>query len=158
MKGWKFWPNTGSAESHMVTGRIRLTNHSILPQNFRMEWVALLNPIDRQGGMVAVPAGPTHVLAGETAYLYPVVFLTGGPQPGTALTRPWHWISSCTRATCASSPGLPPHCAVYEESLEAARSTTARPWEAELARVEMINLSQAVQIETGNPIGMPPLR
>ena len=35
-----------AAESNLVTGRIKITNHNILPINFRFEWVALLNPIE----------------------------------------------------------------------------------------------------------------
>lgn len=140
-----------ACESQVIAGRIRLTNQSILPQSFRMEWVALLNPIDRQGGMVAQQVGPSYVLAGETAYLSPVVVLTGGPQPVSSPypalahsielypgnTRQFSWAIAAMRS--------------YETSLEAARRATARPWEAEIARTELLNLSQNLQIETGNP-------
>jgi hypothetical protein len=137
-------------ESQVVAGRIKLTNHSILPQNFTMEWVALLNPIDRQGGMLVTAAGPNQVLAGETSYLCPVVFLTGGPQPSSgpypALahdleiypggSRQFSWAAAATRS--------------YESSLETARATTARPWEAEHARIDLFNASQTAQVQTGN--------
>jgi hypothetical protein len=139
------------SESNLVTGRLRITNNSILPQNFRLEWVSLLNPIDRQGGMVAVQTGPTSILEGETSYLNLAVFMTGGAQPSTgpypALAldlelypgnaRQFTWAASAARTR--------------ETALEAARTATARPWEAEQTRVEMLNLSQAVHIQTGNP-------
>lgn len=138
-----------AAESQVIAGRIRLTNNSILPQNFRLEWAALLNPIDRQGGMLPVSAGPNHVLAGETAYLSPVVFMTGGPQPTTspypALTLDLEMYPGNTRQFTWAAAGL----RSYEASLEAARLATARPWEAELARAEMVNRSQFVRITTG---------
>ncbi len=138
-------------ESQVASGRIKLTNHSILPQNFTFEWVALLNPIDRQGGMLVTAAGPNQVLAGETSYLCPVVFLTGGPQPSSgpypALahdlelypgnSRQFTWAAAATRS--------------YEDSLETARATTARPWEAEHTRIDLYNASQTVRIQTGNP-------
>jgi hypothetical protein len=137
-------------ESQIVTGRIRFTNRSILPQNFRFEWAALLNPIDRQGGMVARTAGPSTVLTGETSYLCPVVFLTGGPHavssPYPALAheielypggdRQFSWAAAAMRT--------------YEASLEVARHITARPWEAEMARAEMLDRSQGITITTGN--------
>ena len=139
-----------AAESQLMTGRIQLMNNSILPQKFRLEWVALLNPIDRQGGMSEQVIGPTRALAGETAYLAPVVFLTGGPQtttsPYPALTldlelypgnmRQFSWAAAAQRS--------------LEASLEAARAGTARPGEGVLARAEMLNASQTVTIETGN--------
>lgn len=138
-------------ESKIVAGRLRMTNQSILPIAFRLEWVVLLNPIERQGGMVAVRDGPTHILEGETAYLAPVVCLTGGPQPCDSPypalahdlelypgnSRQFSWAAASMRSR--------------EASFEAARSATARPWEAELARVEMLNQSQQVTIQTGNP-------
>lgn len=140
-----------AAESQVISGRIRLTNHSILPLAFRLEWIALLNPINRQGGMAAEQHGPTHVLAGETSYLYPVVVLTGGPQPISSPypalahdmelypgnSRQFSWAAAAMR-----SP---------EASLEATRLATGRPWEAELARVELLNCSQSVQVQTGSP-------
>lgn len=140
-----------AAESNLVTGRLKLTNNSILPQNIRLEWVGLLNPIDRQGGMVAVPSGPTTILEGETAYLYLAVCMTGGPQPSSgpypalALDMelyPGSW-RQFTWSACAAR--------TRETALETARSATARPWEAEQARVEMLGLSQEIDIQTGNP-------
>lgn len=137
-------------ESNIIAGRIKITNLSILPQAFRFEWITLLNPIDRQGGMVAVPMGPITAMKGETAYLYLSVFMTGGPQaatgpyPGLALDmelypgswRQLTWASAAMRNQDAAD--------------EAARGATARPWEAEQARVEMLNRSQSVSIHTGN--------
>lgn len=138
------------AESNLVTGRIKVSNQSILPQNFRLEWVGLLNPIDRQGGMVEVPIGPTTSLQGETSYLNLAVFMTGGPQPSggpyPALSidlelYPGNWRQFTWAAAAARSA---------ESGLDAARNATARVWEAEQARVEMLGVSQEIQIETGN--------
>ena len=139
-----------AVESQIVTGRIRLTNHSILPQSFRLEWAALLNPIDRQGGMTNQSSGPTHVLAGETSYLCPVVLLTGGPQP---ISSPYPALGLELELYPGNSRQFTWAAAAmttYEASLEAARLATARPWEAELARIELLNYGQSVQITTGN--------
>ncbi len=137
-------------ESQVVTGRIKLTNHSILPLNFTFEWVATLNPIGRQGGMLVLPAGPNQVLAGETSYLCPVVFLTGGPLPSSgpypALAHDLEIYPGNSRQFSWAAAAL----RTLENSLETARATTARPWEAEHARVDLINISQTVQVQTGN--------
>jgi hypothetical protein len=140
-----------AAESNLVTGRVKITNNSILPQNFRFEWVALLNPIDRQGGMVAQQTGPTSILEGETSYLNLAVFMTGGAQPSNgpypALELELELYPGNSRqftwAACAARS--------RESAIETARSATARPWEAEQTRIEMVGLSQGIQIQTGNP-------
>jgi hypothetical protein len=137
--------------SHLVTGRIKIANRSILPQNFRLEWAALLNPIDRQGCMEPAPAGASSVLHGETSYLHPVVALTGGPQPVTspypALSLELEMLPNNERQFSWAVASLRD----FESSLEAARGGTARPWEAEQAGLEMLNFSQTVRIETGDP-------
>ena len=139
-----------AAESHVMVGRIRITNQSILTQTFRLEWVAMLNPIDRQGGMAPMQVGPNYVLEGETAYLHPVVFLTGGPQP---IQSPYPALALDLELFPGNERQITWACAAlrsYEASLEAARSATGRPWEAEQARIDLQNFSQLVHFETGN--------
>ena len=140
-----------TADSHIIVGRIRMANQSILTQAFRMEWVAMLNPIDRQGGMAPLQVGPNYVLEGETAYLHPVVFLTGGPQP---VSSPYPALALDLELYPGNERQVTWACASlrsYEASLEAARAATGRPWEAEQARIDLLNFSQVVQIETGKP-------
>lgn len=136
--------------SKVVAGRLRLSNQSILPQAFRLEWVALLNPIDRQGGMAAVQRGAASVLEGETVYLQPVVCLDGSPQPVSspypALALDLELYPGNMHQLCWAAAAMRDR----DQSFEAARAAIDRPWDAELARVEMLNRSQQVTIETGN--------
>jgi hypothetical protein len=138
-------------ESQVASGRLKLTNRSILPLIFQLEWVALLNPIERQGGMVNVQAELASILQGETAYLYPVVMMTCGPRAGTgpypALALDMELYPGNTRQITWAAAGMRTQAA----SLEAARRTLARPWEAEQARMELLNISQMVQVKTGSP-------
>jgi len=101
--------------------------------------------------MVAVQSGPTAILEGETAYLYLSVFLTGGPQivssPFPALSLnlelyPGNWRQFTWAAAAMRNK---------DEALDKARAATARPWEAEQTRVELLNQSETVHIQTGNP-------
>jgi hypothetical protein len=138
-------------ESKVAAGRLRLANQSILPLNFRLELVALLNPIERQGGMINVQAELASILEGETAYLHPVVVLTGGPQassgPYPALALEMDLYPGNSRQVSWAAAGM----SQREESLESARRAVARPWEAELTRMELLNLSQTVRVKTGSP-------
>jgi hypothetical protein len=138
-------------ESKVAAGRLKLTNRSILTLNFCLEWAALLNPIERQGGMVNAEAERSSILEGETAYLHPVVVMTGGPQAGNG---PYPCLALDMELTPGNARQITWACAGMRqrsESLEVARRTLARPWEAEQARMELLNASQAVQIKTGNP-------
>jgi hypothetical protein len=138
-------------ESQVASGRITLTNRSILPLNLRLEWVALLNPIDRQGGMLVTPVGPSHVLAGETSSLHPVVFMTGKPQPSKssypALEFDLELYPGNSYQVFWSTAAM----SSFETSLENARLTTTRSWDAENARINLLNQSQTIQVHTGDP-------
>jgi hypothetical protein len=138
-------------ESQVAAGRLRLTNRSILPLNFRLELAALLAPRDKQGSLTAVNLGSAQALAGETANLQLVLFMNGGPQaaasPYPALTLDFNMYPGNVRICTWAAAGM----REQQASLEAAQRVTARSWDAETARIELLQHSQAVQIETGNP-------
>jgi hypothetical protein len=91
-----------------------------------------------------------NVLAGQTSGLYPVLFLTGGPAPGSGpypslfldlelgpgASRTLTWVQAATDN--------------LQASFDLARQTSARPWDAEKARLELLNTSQTVEIHTGD--------
>jgi hypothetical protein len=136
-------------ESHAVCGRLHLVNHSDQTQELRLEWVGLLMPTEGQRMAVEeIQAAP--VLLGTTEGLAPVVFLTGGAQPGSSVYP-----------SLSLSLTLPPggvYLSIWsqaarqtpEESFKLARQTAARLWEAEIARVERINAGE-IEIHTGDP-------
>jgi hypothetical protein len=136
-------------ESHAVCGRLHLVNHSDQTQELRLEWVGLLMPTEGQRMAVEeIQAAP--VLLGTTEGLAPVVFLTGGAQPGSSVYP-----------SLSLSLTLPPggvYVSIWsqaarqtpEESFKLARQTAARLWEAEIARVERINAGE-IEIHTGDP-------
>jgi hypothetical protein len=136
-------------ESHAVCGRLYLANHSDQDRELRLEWVCLLSPTEGQRMAIEeIQAAP--VLLGASGNLTPVVFLTGGAQPGSSVYP-----------SLSLSLTLPPggvHLVVWseaargtpEESFALARRTAARHWEAEIARVERVNAGE-VEIHTGDP-------
>ena len=152
--------------SQVVAGRLRLSNHSILPITFRLELAALLAPRDRQGSLspINMAVSPINLsaatpnshaggqaLAGETANLQPVLYMTGAPQaaagPYPALALDYNMYPGNLRMCTWALAGL----GQQQRALETAQRVTTRAWDAETARIELLAHSQAVQIETGHP-------
>ena len=136
-------------ESNAISGRIALANKSNATRKIRFEMCALLAPIDGQN-MTSKQMQMINALAGQTSGLFPVIYMTGGPAPGPGphpslllelelgpgATRQLTW-------THAATDDL-------QTSFDLARQITARPWEAERARLELVNTSQTIDIHTGD--------
>ena len=136
--------------SNVVTGRLTITNHAVLPRSMDLEWVAQLIPLEGQS-MNNVQRQSVTVLEGRVDDLFPVMFITGGPHAGPgpypalslALDMPpgtkrqFSWAMATTRDE--------------QESFDLARRSAARPLDAERARIELLNDSQTIQIITGDP-------
>jgi hypothetical protein len=119
-----------------------------MPRKLRLE-PALLAPINGQS-MTAAQINLVNVLTGETSGLCPVLFMTGGPAHGSgpypSLFLDLELGPGATRQltfTQAATDEL-------QKSFELARQTAARPWEAERARLELLNKSQVIDIRTGD--------
>jgi hypothetical protein len=136
-------------ESKGVAGRLQITNKGDRARQIRLDWVAQL--ISTSGQRMAteeVQAAP--VLAGVTEGLSPLVFLTGSHQAGRGAYP-------ALSVDLNLSPGEAhqvtwSHAALgsIEESFALARNITARSWEAEITRLELMNAGQ-IEIHTGNP-------
>lgn len=141
----EYWVPT----SNTIGGRMTLANKSTATRKVRLEMCALLVPIDGQG-MTSRQMQMINVLAGQTGGLFPVIFMTGGPAPGAGphpslyldlelgpgATRQLTWTQAATEN--------------LQTSFDLARQVAARPWEAERARLELLNASQTVDIRTGD--------
>lgn len=136
-------------ESHAIAGRMRVKNSSPHAQSLRCDWVVQLSPHDGER-MAPTEFGATSVLAGQSAGLSPVVFITSGAQivssPYPAL------LCDCTLDPQESHTYLWVHGAKINPQLsfELTQQIAALSWEAEIARVEMIN-SNLLEIHTGEP-------
>jgi len=142
----EYWAPT----SQTVAGRFTVTNHTPGTFSFGLELCGQLVPFT---GKSLAPSSMQSVivLAGRSEDLAPVVFMTGGPQPGPgpypslALdvilaegeSRQITWVEAAL--------GDP------ESSFEMARHTAARHWDAERARIELVNAAQIVEVYTGDP-------
>jgi hypothetical protein len=142
----EFW----IATSQVAAGRLSVTNQSSAPRSVNLEWVAQLAPIEGQS-MSAAQRQSVTVLEGQAADLFPVLFLTAGPQAGPGpypslavaldlalgATRQVTWVLASLKDS--------------QSSFDLARRTAARPFDAERARIELFNTSQGVEITTGDP-------
>lgn len=136
-------------EPHTVAGRYFLMNRSERDRNIRLEIIGQLTPNPGQR-MAPIEIQATTVLAGQTGNLFPLIFVTGGPETGTG-----------SYPSLLQAISLPPgeaHQIVWthaarlrlEESFTQAREVAARKWDAEQTYLELLNASQ-IEIFTGNP-------
>lgn len=137
------------AGSNVACGRITLANRAVTPLSFSFELAVQLIPLEGQP-MSAVQRQAVSVLEGKAENLAPVLFLTGGPQPGPgpypSLALPLDLPPGNNRqfTWALASLGDP------QESFDLARRTAARPFDAERARIEMLAQSHMVDIQTGD--------
>ncbi len=141
-------------QSQAVAGRVQVTNTGGADTKLVMEWAAQLHPTPGQSGpgqrMAAVEMQAATILAGSSGGLEPVIFLTGGPRPGASpyptLALRMELAPGSTRQVTWVHAAL----ASQEASFNLARSVAALRWEAERARLELLNARQ-VEIYTGDP-------
>ena len=136
-------------QSNAVSGRVTVANKTNAIRKIRLEVCAVLTPIDGQG-MTATQLQLVNVLAGQTGGLSPVFFLTGGPAHGSG-PHPSLFLDldlgpGATRQLTWAQAALPD----LQYSFDLARQIAARPWEAERARLELLNSSQTIDIHTGD--------
>ncbi|MCL4559362.1 MAG: hypothetical protein M1281_01950 [Chloroflexi bacterium] len=137
--------------SQVVCGRVRIGNQGHAQRKLSLEMVALLIPLGDGQAMSAQQIQVSTILAGKTGNITPVLFMTGGPQPGggsfPSLRVDVELMPEASRTLTWALAG----CHTQEESFDLARRTTARPWESELARIWLQEKSSLVEIDTGNP-------
>jgi hypothetical protein len=138
-------------DSHCTAGRMTVTNRSAGQLTLLLELCGQLAPLETGQNLAALPMQSVNVLAGRSSDLAPVIFLTGGPQPGPG---PYPSLALEVMLEAGGSRCLTWAQAALAnpvDSLDLARRTAARPWEAEMARIEQINAAQSIEIQTGDP-------
>ncbi len=135
--------------SQVIAGRLTITNQAVEARQLDLDLVSLLTPIEGER-MTPVEIQTAPALAGRSAGLAPVLFMTGGPE---AVSSPYPALCLSMELTASETKSLIwAHAALAEkeESFNQARETAARAWDAEIARVEMLNSGQ-IEVFTGNP-------
>ncbi len=136
-------------ESQAIAGRVQIKNSRLSVRQLRFEWGAILSTTPEKNRMSPQEMEAVTVLCGQAGNLSPVLFMTGGPQfsfgpfPSLAIDieippggeRQFTWVMVSLES--------------HQESFAAARSIAARPWEKEVAYLEVLNAG-LVEIETGD--------
>ena len=136
--------------SQAVCGRLQIANISSIKRRVTIELVALLTPADNGQPMSVVEMRAAQVLVGRSGDLSPLVFMTGGPD---AASGPYPALSLEVDLSPGSLRSITwCHVAAQsaEESFDQARLLAAKTWDAEKARIELLNSSN-VEIHTGDP-------
>lgn len=136
-------------ESHAAAGRVTLTNKSAAARQIQVEVCAVLIPLEGHS-IVPTQQQLVNVLAGQTSGIVPVLFMTGGPTHGDG-------VHASLSLNLELGPGASRQIVFAEAALdtvassfELARRTAARPWDAERARIALLNASQILDIRTGD--------
>jgi len=134
-------------ESHAIAGRVTLTNKSTAVRNIRLEVCAALAPLNGQS-IIPTQQQLVNILVGQTSGIAPVIFMTGGPKhgpgPHASLILELELGPGATRTISFAEAALDS----IPEAFDLARKTAARPWQAELTRIEMLSESQTLEIRT----------
>jgi hypothetical protein len=136
--------------SNVLAVRFQVTNGSILPRQFKMEVAVVLSPLGEGAGMAPFYLESAPGLAGTTSDLRPVLLMSGSPRHGSgsfpalevevdlkpASTQDFYCVLAARSDAGASAAE--------------AQAFLARSWEAEFARIEMVNMRDTVEISSGN--------
>jgi hypothetical protein len=137
-------------DSHAVAGRVTLTNKSTAVRQIQLEVCAALAHLNGQS-IIPTQQQLVNILAGQTSGIAPVIFMTGGPKhgpgPHASLILDLELGPGATRTISFAEAALD----TIPTAFDLARKTAARPWQAELARIEMLDASQSLDIRTGDP-------
>jgi len=135
--------------SQTLAGRTRVTNTRKVPVSLTLDWVALLTPDPTGQRMAPLDIGLTHLLAGKTNGLSPILYISGVVQPAsgpyTSLATRHELIPNEPSSVTWIESALP----TPEASFSQAQQITSLNWDAETARIEMVNNSQ-LDVQTGN--------
>jgi hypothetical protein len=137
-------------DSNTLAGRVTVLNRSNETRKPRLEMCAALVPLDGHA-FSHTQMQMVNVLIGQTSGLVPLLFLTGGPLPGPGpqpslmvdldlgpgASRQLTWAQAATSR--------------HQTSFDTARLVAAQPWDAERARIELVNAGGVIEIHTSDP-------
>ncbi len=137
-------------DSHVMGGRMIITNNKLQGRELRFELAAILSPDENGHRMVPHEIEKINVLTGKAHNLHPVLFITGGAEEGTG---PYPSLASSLELAAGMSREFTWAVAALEDevdSFQLARATAKRAWDGEMARAELLAESQII-IQTGDP-------
>lgn len=139
-----------AAGSHLLLGRIALSNKTVLPQHLRLDWAGVFAPHGGGESLAVLPLGRGHALAAQSGNLELVVCVTGSAVPGSL---PWPSLSISEELYPAAELVVSWAVAALprrEDAFLLAQAGLDLPWEAGLARIELTAQADDLHIHTGD--------
>jgi len=137
-------------DSHVITGRLKFRNEGVLKETFEFELIAMLSSLNSGEGMSVIPTDISVYLQGQAANLSPVCYMTGGPTAGNKLLPSLSHVIELESYGSRQITWALASLSNPQSSLELARKTVARPWDAEIAGLELKTAARQIEITTGN--------
>ena len=135
-------------DSHSILGQMTLTNSGNKTRTVEVDWICQLSPLPGGKPMLPKQMGINKILQGETAGIFPVFYLTGGPEesnsvyPGLGIklvlmpgqSRQVTWVLASLEST--------------EASFLQARHYSSKKLEIEQLKIMMADKKDRVKIES----------
>jgi hypothetical protein len=137
-------------DSNTIAGRVTILNRSPERCKPRLEMCAALVPLDGHA-FSHTQMQMVNVLVGQTSGLVPLLFLTGGPFPGPGPQPSLMVDLDLDPGTSRQLTWSQAATAEHQTSFNTARLIAAQPWDAESARIELINARDSIEIQTSDP-------
>jgi glycogen debranching enzyme len=136
-------------DSQSIGGRVTFTNLGSERRAVRLKVQSVMHPVAKGKSLTETVVSGVTVLSGKTSDIEPVVMLSGGARPEPS-TFPGLTVESQLAAN-SSKHWTFAHAALESQfdSFQHARSVLQRNWDAEIARIELINTG-LVDVETGD--------
>lgn len=134
-----------------LVGTIMMTNAGLNSVSMTLELAALLSPMRKGAPIHADKDGLNQILVGQSGDLFPVLFMTGGPNavisPFPALAVPVQLAPGQSRRLTWALSTLDS----AERSLTAARHVSAMDWQSIVREHSLEQERQTISIHTGEP-------
>lgn len=136
-------------DSQSIACRTRINNTSREKRDIQIEWAELLIPTEDGHRMTTDEMGLVNILVGRTASLSPILFLSGGSQPGKSPYPSLDLFYSILPHQDQEMFWAHVCLAEINDSYEHAKMLMSKNWDTEIARVIRVN-SQRIEIITGD--------
>jgi hypothetical protein len=138
-------------EPQVLLGAVEIENHSDQETDLTFGLSGILVPMNGGKSIRPEKQGNNHILAGQTGNLYPVLFMTGGPD---ATGDPYPTLSRALQFSPHETHHL--YWALVSKesskvSYKAARKEATTAWPLEAQQQVMQYAGQTIDIKTGNP-------
>lgn len=137
-------------DSNTLAGRVTVFNRSPERRKPRLEMCAALVPLDGHA-FSHTQIQMVNVLVGQTSGLVPLLFLTGGPVPGPGPQPSLMVDLDLDPGTSRQLTWSQAATAEHQTSFATARLVAAQPWDAESARIKLVNARDTIEIHTSDP-------